>query len=187
MIQTHAKCAARAHRLVAVALLAFAGSACSNAAEPSANASAATPSGALHAERGWIRATPPNAPVAGGYMTLRNTGTTEDRLVSVSSPDAQRVEMHEMRMDGGAMQMRALPDGVAVKPGATMAFAPGGSHLMFIGPTRAFRAGEQVQVTLTYAKAPKQTLSFAVQPLGSTVAPASRMVMPEDEGGHSHH
>ena len=182
MIQTAKTRLLRGHRLAAIALFALAASACSNAAEPVAKAA-----GALRAERGWIRATPPNALVAGGYMTLRNAGTTDDRLVSISSPAAARVEMHEMRMDGGAMQMRALPDGVPVKAGATVEFKPGGSHLMFIGPTRAFTAGEQVEVTLRYATAPAQTLKFAVQPLGSSVAPAASMPMPEGEGGHSHH
>lgn len=182
MIQTTTTRATRGHRIAAIALLALAASACSSAAEPTVKTA-----NVLHAERGWLRATPPNAPVAGGYVTLRNAGTTDDRLVSITSPATARVEMHEMRMDGGSMQMRALPDGVAVKAGATMEFAPGGSHLMFIGPTRALKAGEQVEVTLKYAKAPTQTVMFAVQPLGSSAAPAAKMTMPEDEGGHSHH
>ena len=36
----------------------------------------------------WTRATPPNAPTAGGYLTITNTGDEADRLVAVSSPEA---------------------------------------------------------------------------------------------------
>lgn len=169
----------RGHRMAAIALLVLAASGCSHAAEPPAKGAAV-----LHAERGWIRATPPNAPVAGGYLTLRNAGTTDDRLVGVSAPDAERVELHEMRMERGAMQMRALPQGIPVKGGATVELKPGGTHLMFIGPKRAFKAGDQVQVTLKYAHAPSQTLAFPVQPLGSTAAPAMEMPM---DGDHMHH
>ena len=43
-------------------------------------------------ERPWARATPPGAPVAGGFLTVRNAGKTEDRLVSATSPDADKVE-----------------------------------------------------------------------------------------------
>lgn len=182
MIQTSTARFTRGHRIAAIAVLALAASACGHAAEPTA-----TTLGVLHAERGWIRATPPNAPVAGGYVTLRNAGVADDRLVSITSPAAARVEMHEMRMDGASMQMRALPEGVAVRAGETLEFKPGGSHLMFIGPTRTLRAGEQVEVTLRYAKAPTQTMRFAVQPLGSSVAPAASMDMPAREGGHSQH
>ena len=34
----------------------------------------------------WSRATPAGAKVGGGYLSIENTGTTADRLVSVSVP-----------------------------------------------------------------------------------------------------
>lgn len=140
------------------------------AAQPHARAAA---DGHLHGERPWARATPPNAQVAGAYVTLRNDGTADDRLVSVSSPDANRVEIHEMRNVGGAMQMRMLADGVAVSADQTVELKPGGIHLMFVGPTHAFKTGSTVQATLTFAHAPQQTIDMPVQPLGAMNAPGT--------------
>src|SRR5690606_2579035 len=46
--------------------------------------------GSLEIGHPWSRATPANAPVAGGYMTIENTGDTDDRLVSVSAEISAR-------------------------------------------------------------------------------------------------
>ena len=56
----------------------------------------------------WTRATPPNAPTAGGYLTITNTGDEADRLVVVSSPGAKIGEIHEMKVEDGVMTMRPL-------------------------------------------------------------------------------
>ena len=39
----------------------------------------------------WSRATPAGAKVGGGYLSIENTGTAADRLVSVSAPFAAPV------------------------------------------------------------------------------------------------
>ena len=46
----------------------------------------------------FARATLPNAPVAGGYLTITNKGTDDDRLVSATSPAAGKVELQYNRL-----------------------------------------------------------------------------------------
>lgn len=118
-------------------------------------------------ESPWARATPPGAPVAGGFLTVRNTGKADDRLLSATSPDAGKVEIHEMRMDGGMMRMRRLDDGLPIAAGGTLALAPGGVHLMFIGPTHPFVAGQAVTATLRFARGGERTVRFEVRALGA--------------------
>ncbi|MEP7183280.1 MAG: copper chaperone PCu(A)C, partial [Betaproteobacteria bacterium] len=65
----------------------------------------------------YARATPPGAKSGAAYLTVGNKGATADKLVDASTPAAKFVEIHEMRMDGGMMSMRAVP-GVDIKPGA---------------------------------------------------------------------
>ena len=83
--------------------------------------------GALEIGHPWARATPPTAPAGGGYLTIKNTGTTPDRLVEVRSPAAAAAQVHEMKMEGNVMRMRELAGGLEIAPGATVALAPGGS------------------------------------------------------------
>jgi copper(I)-binding protein len=76
---------------------------------------------------------------------------------------AARLEVHEMTMTGGVMRMRPLSGGLAIPPGQTVALAPGGYHLMLIGPKRPFRLGAQVPATLRFAKAGPVKVTFVVQ------------------------
>jgi copper(I)-binding protein len=132
--------------------------------------------GPLNISGPFSRATLPNAPVGGGFLTIENTGETADRLVSASSPAAAEVQIHEMKMEGEVMRMRALPDGLDLPPGETIVLAPGGFHLMLMGLTQPLVEGEAVPVTLTFEQA--GTVEVLLPVLG-TAADA-----PEHEGHH---
>ena len=110
----------------------------------------------------WVRATPPNAKVAGGFVVIQNAGKSADRLVSASSDAAERVEIHEMKMAGEVMQMRQLTEGMAVPAGQSVALEPGASHLMLIAPKQAIAEGQKIAITLVFAKAGKRIVEFTV-------------------------
>ena len=116
----------------------------------------------------WARATPPTAPAGGGYLTVTNKGTTEDRLISVKSPAAGAVQVHEMKMEGNIMRMREVEGGLAIPPGATVALAPGGLHLMMMGLREPLKQGERVPVTLVFEKAGSINVELAVIAIGAT-------------------
>ena len=101
----------------------------------------------------FTRATLPNAPVGGGFLTIENAGAEADRLVSASSGVAEKTQIHEMAMQGDVMKMGELADGLEIPAGETVVLAPGGLHIMFIGLKQAFVEGETVAVTLTFEKA----------------------------------
>jgi copper(I)-binding protein len=111
----------------------------------------------------WVRPTPPGAPTAAGYLTVTNNGAAEDHLIGGSSPDAASVEVHEMTMDGNVMRMRPVAGGVPIAAGKTVTLAPGGYHMMLIGPTQQFKLGGMVPVTLEFARAGKVDVMFPVR------------------------
>ncbi|MBC7281983.1 copper chaperone PCu(A)C [Hoeflea sp.] len=119
--------------------------------------------GALEIEHPYARATPPNAPVSGGYMTIRNTGAEADRLMTGEADFADRVEIHEMAMDGDVMKMRQLSDGLEIPAGGEVVLKPGGFHVMFIGIDSQFKDGETRKATLTFEKAGAIELEFQVE------------------------
>ena len=51
--------------------------------------------GSLEISDPWSRATPKGSSVAAGYMTIKNSGSTPDRLISGSSDVAPKFEVHE--------------------------------------------------------------------------------------------
>ncbi|MCM2292979.1 copper chaperone PCu(A)C [Allorhizobium sp. BGMRC 0089] len=109
--------------------------------------------GALMLTNGYIRAMLPGQPVGGGYLTIKNDGKTPDRLLSVESPAAGMVELHEMTMQNNIMKMRRIAGGIEIKPGEMLMMKPGGYHLMFMKVNKPFADGDLVPVTLTFDKA----------------------------------
>jgi len=122
--------------------------------------------GALTLAEPWTRATPPAATVGAGYLRITNKGTAPDRLIGVAAPFAGRGEVHEMTMTGGIMRMREIAGGLAIAPGATVELKPGGNHLMFVDLKAPLQQGATVPVTLTFEKAGKVEVPFAVRGVG---------------------
>ena len=122
--------------------------------------------GPLVIDHPWSRATPKGASVAGGYMKITNTGTTPDRLVGGATEVARRLEIHEMRMDGGVMKMRELSNGLEIPAGATVELKPGSYHLMLQSLSRQLAMGERVKASLTFEKAGKVDIELAIEAVG---------------------
>jgi len=126
--------------------------------------------GSLKIDHPWARATPKGATVAGAYMKITNTGTTADRLVGGTTDAAQKFEIHEMSMEGGVMKMRELPNGLEIPAGATVELKPGAFHVMMTGVSKPFVKGERVKAALTFEKAGKVDVEFAVEAVGGNPA-----------------
>ncbi len=114
----------------------------------------------------YARATVPGAPVAGGYMTITNTGSQPDRLVAGSAPFAGRVEIHEMTMQGDVMRMREIAGGLEIPANGSVTLKPGGYHVMFMKLKEQLKEGENRTATLVFEKAGKVDLDFAVKKIG---------------------
>lgn len=94
-------------------------------------------------------------------MTLVTVGSEDVSLVKIESDAFETVEMHEMATVDGMMKMRELKETVIPADGLVR-FAPGGKHLMLIGPRQDMTAGQTIDMTLTFESAVKQTVSIKV-------------------------
>ena len=119
--------------------------------------------GALKIGHPWSRATPKAAPVGAGFLTVTNTGTTDDRLVSVAAGVSKTVEIHEMAVIDGVMRMRALDRGLTVPAGGSVTLKPGGLHVMFIDLAAPLEAGRAFKGTLTFEKAGPVEVEFQIE------------------------
>ncbi|MGZ9098937.1 MAG: copper chaperone PCu(A)C [Brevundimonas sp.] len=150
--------------LLAVALLALA--ACSPGGAGSGDPATVQAAGAI------CRPTPVGRQMTGCYLTL--TSATADRLLSVSSADANLVQIHESRIEGGMMMMNELREGLALPAGETVALEPGGNHLMLLGVKEPLVAGDTVALTLTFETSPPLELTATVgQPAVAESDPAA--------------
>ena len=124
--------------------------------------------GQIKIEHAYTRATMPGQQVAGGFMKIENKSGPADQLVSVSSPIAGEVQLHEMAMEGNVMKMRQV-QGISVPAGGAVELKPGGLHIMFINIKAPLTAGETVPVKLKFAKAGEVEVSMPVNVMGQNV------------------
>lgn len=129
--------------------------------------------GSLEIGQPWTRATAPTAKTGGGFVTITNKGTTPDRLIAVRSAASDKVEIHEMKMDGNVMRMRELDKGIEIPPGATVELKPGGFHIMFMGLKAPFAKDAKVPLTLVLEKAGSIDVELQVAAMGAG-APAPK-------------
>lgn len=135
--------------------------------EQSTTGAAAVEVGDLSLTNARSRAMLAGQKVGGGYVTIENAGKADDRLISVSSTRADRMEVHEMAMQDGVMKMRKLNDGLPLPAGQNIELKPGGNHLMFFGIEKPFTEGETIPVEFTFEKAGKITVDLITTPAAS--------------------
>ncbi|HEY0957060.1 MAG TPA: copper chaperone PCu(A)C [Roseateles sp.] len=108
----------------------------------------------------WVRATVAPQKATGAFMQL--TSVKAAKVVAASSPVADMVEIHEMKMDDGVMKMRAV-DALALPAGQVVALKPGSYHVMLMGLKGAIKAGDTVPLTLTVEGEDKQRSTVEIK------------------------
>jgi copper(I)-binding protein len=124
-------------------------------------------------EGAWVRSSVPGQQGTGAFMKL--TAVQAMQLVGVTTPVAGTAEVHEMKMDGEVMRMRAVPQ-LDLPAGRTVELKPGGYHVMLMDLKQPLTPGSTVPLTLLLrdAKGVESKLELKVP---VTAAPA---------GGHKH-
>ncbi len=107
------------------------------------------------------------------YFTLTG-GEAENRLLSVTSPQVIKVELHDTIMKDGMMSMKAIEGGVAVPKGGKVAFEPSGKHAMLYDIAPSVKVGGTIKLNFTYSSGRSIEVDAKVNPPG------------QGGGGHAH-
>ena len=116
----------------------------------------------LEIDDAWIKETPPNHPMTGGYLKIENDGNTADVLIGVSADFAMKSEIHEMKMEGDVMKMRPLENGLVIPADGEIYLKPGGYHLMFMKLKQQMIPMDVHQVTLIFKNSGSITIPMTV-------------------------
>ncbi len=118
----------------------------------------------------WVRSTVPGQKGTGGFMKI--TAKDGAKLVGVSSPVAGVAEVHEMKMEGDIMKMRALP-ALDLPAGKVVELKPGGYHLMLMDLKAPLLKDSTVPVTLTFKDAKGVQSKLELKLPVSAIAPGT--------------
>mgnify|MGYP002039149721 FL=1 len=129
---------------------------------------------AVKVEGAWARASVQGQKATGAFMRL--TAKDGARLVRAESPAAGLAEVHEMKMEGDIMKMRAVPT-LDLPAGKTVELKPGGYHIMLLDLKAPLAKDSAVPITLVFqdAKGVESKLNLTV-PVG-TAAPGGACLL----------
>ena len=96
-------------------------------------------------EGAWVRPTVPGQKGTGAFMRI--TAKEGMKLVGAASPAAGVTEVHEMKMEGNVMRMRAIT-ALDLPAGQTVELKPGGYHVMLMDLKAALPKDTTVPITL---------------------------------------
>jgi copper(I)-binding protein len=149
--------------LAGAALLAVLVSGCGSSGSPAAVAARVDHIEILHP----YLPDPPSPSVAAVYLTVRNTGSTPDRLVSVTCSRASSSMLMTEQSNGSTGTMASLAS-LTVPAHGSAALVPGHDHVMLLRPS-ALEVGEDVKMTLRFAVAGTVTVEVPVVALSAIV------------------
>jgi len=114
--------------------------------------STAAPSGAgggITVNDPWVRAAASGG-VSAAYFTITNGQPVDDALTGASSAVASSAGVHETSADASGMMGMHEVASIAIPAGTTVALEPGGYHVMLMGLTQDLKAGDSVELQLTF-------------------------------------
>ena len=111
----------------------------------------------------WAKTTVPGGAVSAAYMQIKSAKPV--KLVKVETAIANIVEIHDMKMNDGVMEMKAL-DAVDIPANKVVELKPGGMHVMLIKVKQPINKGDKIPLTLTFEGADKKSFTMNVEASG---------------------
>lgn len=119
----------------------------------------------LYVDKGWVNLPAVEGNPAAAYFTIHG-GPQADTLIGVTSPVAIKAEMHDMANDGGVMKMRPIQS-VPIPAKGTVAFEPGGKHVMLFDLRPNFKTGDRIRLDFTFASGEQIYIEAPAQSAGT--------------------
>lgn len=110
----------------------------------------------------WARETVAGQTSTAAYMTIRNAGSGDDRLVGVTAPAPAKAMLHASESSGGISRMRQMGSGLAIPAKASVELKPGGSHVMITGLAAPLPEGARLDLRLNFKKSGERRVAVPV-------------------------
>lgn len=142
--------------------------------------------GKIEIKNPWVREAPPNAKVMAAYFSLHNHSVQGKILISASSPDFKRAELHRTEEHDGMAKMVAVHR-LNLDSKGSIDFKPGGLHIMLINPKKSLKAGDSISLTLFFTDESSLKISVPVKKAAATMGHNMDHSMHGDQHkSHSH-
>lgn len=110
----------------------------------------------------YVRLAPPGQAVTGAFMTFKNTGDKDHKIVKADNAASRVTELHTHTNEGGMMKMRQVKD-IEIKAKGEAALKPGGLHIMLIDLKQSLKEGENIDMTVSFEDGSSKKVSAPIR------------------------
>ena len=104
-------------------------------------------------EGAWVGEVPPSSPVAAAYMTIKNEGTVDDKLLSVTSSISGSSMIHQTVIDEQSVAKMEMVDALVIPAGKSVVLKPSGTHVMLMDLKEPVTGKEKIEIDLKFENA----------------------------------
>ncbi|MDY4830638.1 MAG: copper chaperone PCu(A)C [Campylobacter sp.] len=122
----------------------------------------------IEIERAYARASIPNVPNSAAFFVIKNNSDKDIAITSANSDVAEKNELHTHIKENKMMKMMKI-EKLVVPAKSSLELKSGGDHVMLMGLKKELKAGDEINLELSFSDGDKKNIKVPVKDLASTM------------------
>ena len=122
----------------------------------------------IEIERAYARASIPNVPNSAAFFVIKNNSDKDIAITGANSDVAEKNELHTHIKENKMMKMIKI-EKLVVPAKSSLELKSGGDHVMLMGLKKELKAGDEINLELSFSDGDKKSIKVPVKDLASTM------------------
>ena len=122
----------------------------------------------IEIERAYARASIPNVPNSAAFFVIKNNSDKDIAITSANSDIAEKNELHTHIKENKMIKMMKI-EKLVVPAKSSLELKSGGDHVMLMGLKKELKAGDEINLELSFSDGDKKSIKVPVKDLASTM------------------
>lgn len=119
-------------------------------------------------EGAYARASIPNVPNSAAFFVIKNNSDKDIAITSANSDVAEKNELHTHIKENKMMKMIKI-EKLVVPAKSSLELKSGSDHIMLMGLKKELKAGDEINLELSFSDGDKKNIKVPVKDLASTM------------------
>ena len=116
----------------------------------------------------YARASIPNVPNSAAFFVIKNNSDKDIAITSANSDIAEKNELHTHIKENQMLKMMKI-EKLVVPAKSSLELKSGGDHVMLMGLKKELKAGDEINLELSFSNGDKKSIKVPVKDLASTM------------------
>ena len=116
----------------------------------------------------YARASIPNVPNSAAFFVIKNNSDKDIAITGANSDIAEKNELHTHIKENKMMKMMKI-EKLVVPAKSSLELKSGGDHVMLMGLKKELKAGDEINLELSFSDGDKKSIKVPVKDLASTM------------------